>query len=207
MSRIKKRKNKRKNKIKKISLLFIFTGIFFCFLIVYGQDFFYTIKTFIYENEALDIKINIEKNNNLDDVNLNFVNYGSCDVYLRSFVFVYPKTEGNIGITLNNEAIKINYGDEDYWIIGNDNYIYYTKPLKVGDCTKKPMVESIEVNLSEEEKNMLNSCEFGIDIVMEAVQANNSAYRYEWDMEDANLGKLFSSSEDKKIESIKLKFN
>lgn len=208
MSRIKKRKNNRKNKIKKILLLlFIFIGVFFGFLIVYGQDVFYTIKTFLYENKALNIKINIEKHNNLDDVNLNFANYGSCDVYLRSFVFVYPKTEGNVGVTLSNESMKINYGNEDYWIVGEDNYVYYTKPLKVGDITEKPMIESIEINLSEEEKNMLSSYELGVDIVMEAVQVNNFAYKYEWDMEEMNFEKLFYNSEDEKIESIKLKFN
>ena len=112
----------------------------------------------------------VEKNNDLANINLNFDNEGSCDVYLRGFVFVYPNNNGNNGTTLSNSSVKINYGDEDCWFVGEDNYVYYTKPLKIGNRTEKPMVESMEINLSEEDKMMLGSGELGMDIVMEAVQ-------------------------------------
>lgn len=207
MSRIKKRKNNRKNKIKKLLLLLIvFIGVFFGSLIVYGEDVFYAMKTFLYEDKALEIKIKVEKNDNLDDVNLNFVNDGSCDVYLRGFVFVYPKTEGNTGTTLSNSSVKINYGDEDCWFAGEDNYVYYTKPLKAGNGTEKPMIESIEINLSEDDKKMIGSGELGVDIVMEAVQVNNFAYKYEWDMENIGLKDLFDNSiEQEDSEAIEKK--
>lgn len=196
MSRSTKRKNKRKNKIKKlIILLIVIIGVFFYSFIVYGEDVFYAMKTSLYEDKALEIKMEIEKNDNLDNINLNFINAGSCDVYLRGFVFVYPKVEGNNGTTLSNSSVKINYGDEDCWLVSEDNYIYYTKQLKAGDRTQKPMVESIEVNLSEEDKRMLGNEEFGIDIVMEAVQVNNLAYKYEWNMEDINLEEYFNNNE------------
>lgn len=188
MSRRKKRQNKRKNKVKKLLLLLIvFIGVFFCSLIVYGQDVFYAMKTFLYEDKALEIKIEVEKNDNLEDINLNFLNEGSCDVYLRGFVFVYPKNKENNGTTLSNSSIKINYGDENCWFVSEDNYVYYTKPLKVGNRTEKPMVENIEINLTEEDKSMLGSGELEVDIVMEAVQMNNFAYKYEWDMENIDL--------------------
>lgn len=196
MSRSVKRKNKRKNKIKElIILLIVIIGVFFYSLIVYGEDVFHTMKTSLYEDKALEIKMEIEKNDNLDNINLNFINAGSCDVYLRGFVFVYPKVEGNNGTTLSNSSVKINYGDKDCWLVSEDNYIYYTKQLKAGDRTQKPMVESIEVNLSEEDKRMLGNEEFGIDIVMEAVQVNNLAYKYEWNMEDINLEEYFNNNE------------
>ena len=188
MSRRKKRQNKRKNKVKKLLLLLIvFIGVFFCSLIVYGQDVFYAMKTFLYEDKALEIKIEVEKNDNLEDINLNFLNEGSCDVYLRGFVFVYTKNKENNGTTLSNSSIKINYGDENCWFVSEDNYVYYTKPLKVGNRTEKPMVENIEINLTEEDKSMLGSGELELDIVMEAVQMNNFAYKYEWDMENIDL--------------------
>lgn len=209
MSRI----NKRKNKVKKL-LLSVIIGVFFCSIIVYGENVFYAMKIFLYEDKALEIKIRVEKNNDLANINLNFDNEGSCDVYLRGFVFVYPNNNGNNGTTLSNSSVKINYGDEDCWFVGEDNYVYYTKPLKIGNRTEKPMVESMEINLSEEDKMMLGSGELGMDIVMEAVQVNNFAYKYEWDMGNIGLKDLFdnrSKQEESKViekkEVIKLNFN
>ena len=201
MSRINKRKNKRKNKVKKL-LLSVIIGVFFCSIIVYGENVFYAMKIFLYEDKALEIKIRVEKNNDLANINLNFDNEGSCDVYLRGFVFVYPNNNGNNGTTLSNSSVKINYGDEDCWFVGEDNYVYYTKPLKIGNRTEKPMVESMEINLSEEDKMMLGSGELGMDIVMEAVQVNNFAYKYEWDMGNIGLKDLFdnrSKQEESKV--------
>lgn len=213
MSRINKRKNKRKNKVKKL-LLSVIIGVFFCSIIVYGENVFYAMKIFLYEDKALEIKIRVEKNNDLANINLNFDNEGSCDVYLRGFVFVYPNNNGNNGTTLSNSSVKINYGDEDCWFVGEDNYVYYTKPLKIGNRTEKPMVESMEINLSEEDKMMLGSGELEMDIVMEAVQVNNFAYKYEWDMGNIGLKDLFdnrSKQEESKViekkEVIKLNFN
>lgn len=208
MSRIKRRKNKRKNKVKKLLLLLsVIIGVFFCSLIVYGEEVFYAMKTFLYEDKALEIKIRVEKNDDLENINLNFDNKGSCDVYLRSFVFVYPDNNGDNGTTLSNSSVKINYGDEDCWFVGEDNYVYYTKPLKAGSGTEKPMIESIEINLSKEDKKMLSSWELGVDIVMEAVQVNNFAYKYEWDMGEIGLEDLFDNSEKEESEVIKLIFN
>lgn len=213
MSRINKRKNKRKNKVKKL-LLSVIIGVFFCSIIVYGENVFYAMKIFLYEDKSLEIKIRVEKNNDLANINLNFDNEGSCDVYLRGFVFVYPNNNGNNGTTLSNSSVKINYGDEDCWFVGEDNYVYYTKPLKIGNRTEKPMVESMEINLSEEDKMMLGSGELEMDIVMEAVQVNNFAYKYEWDMGNIGLKDLFdnrSKQEESKViekkEVIKLNFS
>ena len=194
MSRYKNKRNKREKKKKKLLLLlFVFMVIFFCSLIVYGDDVFYTMKTFLYENKASQIAIKVDKNDDLENIDLNFINEGSCDIYLRCFVFVYPKNEGNTGTILSNSSIKINYGDESYWFVGEDNYIYYTKPLKVGDKTKKPMVKSINIDLSAEEKRLLEDCELVIDIITEGVQMNNLAYKYEWDMEHMDLENLYDN--------------
>lgn len=204
MSRINKQKNKRKKKTKKLFLLLIvIIGIFFCSLIADGEGSFYAMKTFLYEDKALEVKIKVEKADDLKNVNLNFINEGSCDVYLRSFIFIYPMKEDNNGTTLSNSSIKINYGDENYWFVNEDNYVYYTKPLKVGNRTEKPMVESIEINLSEEEERMLENSELGIDIVMEAVQVNNFAYKYEWDMDDIDLQGLFNNRNKEESKVIK----
>lgn len=197
MSRVKKRKLKRKNKNKKLLIvLSAFIGIFLCSLIVYGDGVFYAMKTLLYEDKALEIKIKIEKNDYLEDINLNFLNEGSCDVYLRGFVFIYPKIEGDIGTTLSNSSVKINYGNEDCWFLSEDNYVYYTKPLKVGNRTKSPMVESIEIELSEEDKRMLGNGKLEVDIVMEAVQVNNFAYKYEWDMDEIDIEDYFKDVEE-----------
>ena len=198
MNRRKKRKNKIKNKVKKLLLLLIvFIGVFFCSFIVYGQDVFYAMKTCLYEDKALEIKIEVEKNDNLEEIDLNFLNKGSCDVYLRGFVFVYPKNKGNNGTILSNSSIKINYGDESSWFVSDDNYVYYTKPLKVGNRTEKPMVKSIEINLTEEDKSMLEDGQLEVDIVMEAVQMNNFAYKYEWDMGNIDLEDNFNNKVNK----------
>ena len=213
MSRCKNKKRKREQKKKKLFLLLLaFVVVFFCSIIVYGDNVFYTMKTFLYENKASEVKIKTDKNDDLENINLHFFNEGSCDVYLRCFVFVYPKNEGNIGTILSNSSVKFNYGDENYWFVGEDNYIYYTKPLKIGSKTEKPMVESINIDLSEDDERLLEGCELGIDIVTEAVQVNNFAYKYEWDMENMNLENLYNSdefSESKEIDNekiIKLKF-
>ena len=123
MSRINKRKNKRKNKVKKL-LLSVIIGVFFCSIIVYGENVFYAMKIFLYEDKALEIKIRVEKNNDLANINLNFDNEGSCDVYLRGFVFVYPNNNGNNGTTLSNSSVKINYGDEDCWFVAVFNIFW-----------------------------------------------------------------------------------
>lgn len=195
MSRANKRKYSKKKKIKKLLLLSlsVFIVILFYSIIVYGEDVFYATKTFIYGNKVSGIEIKVEKNDDMENINLNFVNEGSCDVYLRGFVFVYPKIKEDNGTILSNSAIKIDYGDDDCWFYNEDNYIYYTKPLKVGNTTQKPMVESIEINLSKQDKEMLEKCQLGVDIVMEAVQMNNRAYKYEWNMENTNLEKCFNN--------------
>ncbi len=215
MSRYKKKINKRKKKIKKLLLLFIiFIGVFFCSLIVYGEDVFYVMKTYLYEDKASEIKIEVEKNDELENINLNFINKGTCDVYLRGFVFVYTKSEDNTGTILSNSAVKINYGDENSWFVGDDSYVYYTKPLEVNDRTEKPMIESIEVNLCEEDKKMLGENKLKVDIVMESVQVNNFAYKYEWDMKGVDIEDLYENNseeegskiiEEKNI--IKMNFN
>ena len=197
-------KNKRKKKRKKVIFLsLILVGVFFCSLIAYGEGYFYCIKTFLYKNQALEININSEKNDDLDNLNLNFKNNGTCNVYLRGFVFVYTTNNDNSGTILSNSAVKINYGNEDYWFVGDDNYVYYTKPLNAGDRTEKPMVKSIEINLSEEDKRMLSEGGFGIDIVVEAVQVNNFAYKYQWDMESIDLQDYFNKSEQMVSEEFK----
>ena len=68
--------------------------------------------------------------------------------------------------------------------------------------------------MSEEDKMMLGSGELGMDIVMEAVQVNNFAYKYEWDMGNIGLKDLFdnrSKQEESKViekkEVIKLNFS
>lgn len=213
MSRYKNKIKKRQMKKKKILLFtFVFIMMFSCSLITYGSGVFYAMKTFLYENKASEVKINVDKNDNLENLNLNFINEGSCDIYLRCFVFIYPKNEANIGTILSNSSIKINYGDESYWFVGEDNYIYYTKPLKIGDKTEKPMVESISIDLSEEDKKLLEGCGLEIDIVTEGVQVNNLAYKYEWDMENIDLEDLYNNGELRenkdieKAEIIKLEF-
>ncbi|WP_455537861.1 hypothetical protein [Terrisporobacter sp.] len=211
---ISKRKNKRRKRKKKILFVsFLLIGIFSFSFIVYGEGDFYCIKTFLYKNQALKINIDTERNNNLENLNLNFKNNGSCNVYLRGFVFVYPKNNQNSGTILSNSAVKINYGDERSWFVGDDNYVYYTKPLDVGDQTKNPMVESVEINLSYEDKRILKECEFKIDIVMEAVQVNNFAYKYQWDMSNMDLQDYFNKAkqdEGKTLEKnsiINIKFD
>lgn len=211
MSRIKKRKNRRKNKIKKLLLLVlsVFIGASFCYFSAHGEDVFYAMKTFIYKDKASEIKIKVEKKGDLEDINLNFINEGSCDVYLRGFVFVYPTIEGDNGTTLSNSSVKINYSDEDCWFVGDDNYVYYTKSLKVGDRTEKPMVESIKIDLSDDDKRMIENGELSADIVMEAVQVDNFAYKYEWNMENISFEELFNNkyenSEGNNIVKINIK--
>ena len=214
MSRCKNKRKKREKKKKKLLLLlFAFMLMFFASLIVYGDDVFYAMKTFLYEDKVSEVNIKTDKNDDLENINLNFLNEGSCDIYLRCFIFVYQKSEENIGTTLSNSSIKINYGDENYWFVGEDNYVYYAKPLKTGDKTEKPMVESINIDLSEDDKTLLEGCELGIDIVTEAVQVNNFAYKYEWDMENMDLEDLYNRGElreGKEIDNeeiIKLKFD
>lgn len=204
-----RRKNKIKKRRKKIILFStILMSVFFGSLIVYGEEYFYCIKTFLYKNQALEININSEKNDDLYNMNLNFKNDGSCNVYLRGFVFVYPTNKDNNGTILSNSAVKVNYGDKDCWFVGDDNYVYYTKPLEVGSETEKPMVESIEINLSDDDKRMLEECELAIDIVVEAVQVNNFAYKYQWDMGNINLKDYFNDrdqAESKEILNLKFK--
>lgn len=201
MSRLKNRKKKRKRKILRILLLTLIV-LFFHYINIYGDYLFYALKTITYKNATSQIKIKTYKNNDLEKVNLNFSNEGTCDVYLRCFVFVYNKNEENIGTTISNSSININYGDEDYWFRGQDNYVYYTKPLKIGDTTKDSMVKSININLSEEDKELLQSYDLGIDIITEAVQISNFAYKHEWDMDDEDIENLYNSNEISEIKLI-----
>ena len=166
----------------------------------------------LYKNQALKIDIKSEKSDDLKNINLNFMNEGTCDVYLRGFIFVYSNNNSENGTTLSNSTVKVNYGDEDFWYVGEDNYVYYTKPLQVGSKTEIPMVTSIYINLSEDDKLMLGEGELGVDIVMESVQVNNFAYKYQWDMSNVELEELFKNEGHEKVQIldsegvIKLKF-
>ena len=207
--RKRKLKIRRKRKRRWFALVFI-VSLFFCSALIYGEGVFYAIKTFIYRNQALKIDIAREFNQDLDNINLNFINEGSCDVYLRGFVFVYPKDENN-GTILSNSSVKINYGDKNLWYVGEDNYIYYTEVLEVGESTRKPMIESMEINLSDDDKRMIGDKKLAVDIVMEAVQMNNFAYKYQWDMNNTDLESLFNNmNEQNKVlqndNTIELKF-
>lgn len=191
-------------KKNKYILLLTFILFFFSILSIYGDDVFYALKTYLYRNKALEVDIKIEKNDDINNLNVNFVNQGSCDVFLRGFVFAYfiDENERNNGTSINNKAITINYNresqriDENYWYIGNDNYIYYTKVLKVGKRTEKPLAESIVINLSDEEKDLLKDKKIAVDIIVEAVQMNNFAYKYEWEITDDVLKDYFKNSDD-----------
>lgn len=203
----------RKNKKGILFFIYLITIIFFSYALIYSDSVFYIVKTFLYKNQASKINITSEYNEDLYNINLKFNNNGSCDVYLRAFAFVYPKVENFNSIILSNSSVIINYGDENLWYRGEDNYIYYTKPLKVNDCTEKAMVKSIEINLSEEEKQMLDEDELVVDIVMEAIQKNNLAYKHQWDMSTTDLEKLFNESsndntqvlEDKNVINLEFK--
>ena len=197
-------KNEKKKRERKLLILFLLTLIVvsFHYINIYGDYLFYVIKTFTYENAISQIKIKTYKNDNLEKIDLNFSNEGTCDVYLRCFVFVYNKNEENIGTTISNSSIKINYGDENYWFIGQDNYVYYTKPLKIGETTKDSMIKNIDINLSEEDKELLQNYDLGIDVVTETVQMSNFAYKYEWDMENVDIEDLYNSNEISEIKLI-----
>ena len=136
----------------------------------------------------------------MDDLNINFINEGSCDVFIRGFVFVYFINEdSNMSTILSNNSIKVNYsttneGSEDnLWYMGEDSYLYYMKPLKVGNRTEMPLVDSIELNLNDEEKELLKNMQVSVDIVVEAVQVDNLAYKYEWEVKDDVLEKYFDN--------------
>lgn len=171
--------------------------------IIYGNEFFYSIKTSSYKNKASEINILIEKNEDMNNLDINFINEGSCDVFLRGFVFVYFINEDDTRSTiLSNDAIKINYNHntesnkDRLWYMGEDDYLYYTKPLKVGNRTEIPLVDNIDLNFSDEEKDLLKNMKIKVDIVVEAVQVNNLAYRYEWELKDDVLEKYFGSVSD-----------
>lgn len=191
-------------KRKKSILLLTFILFIFSVVFIYANDVFYALKTYLYRNKALEIALKIEKNADINDLDVNFINEGSCDVFLRSFVFVYfiDGNKMNNGTIINNDVLKINYTkenksvDEDYWYMGNDNYIYYAKVLKAGKKTEMPLVESIVINLSDEEKYLLKDKKIAVDIVVEAVQVNNFAYKYEWEIDDDVLEGYFKNGTD-----------
>lgn len=188
---------------RKYLFLLITILLILCTSFTYGNDFFYAMKTFLYRNKASDINIVISKNDDIDNLNINFINEGSCDVFLRGFVFVYFINEDDSRSTVvSNDAIKINYNhdnisnEDSLWYMGEDSYLYYTKPLKVGDRTEIPLANDISLNFSDEEKDLLRDMEIKIDIVVEAVQVNNLAYKYEWEVKDDVLEKYFVDVSD-----------
>ena len=195
--RLIRRKNKRKQKLFLTTLLII---IFLSTIFIKGESVFYAVKTSLYKNQAANIDIKINKNDDLENINLNFSNDGSCDVYLRGFVFVYYTNEDNEWTTFDNSSIKIDYGDEEFWYLGEDNYIYYKSPLLSGKSTESPMVENIEINLREGES--IKNGQIYADIIMEAVQVNNFAYKYQWDMENIDLKELFENNESENIQTL-----
>ena len=185
---------------RKYLFLFIIITLILGTSFTYGDEFFYSIKTSVYKNKASEINIIIDKNEDMDDLNINFINEGSCDVFIRGFAFVYFINEdSNMSTILSNNSIKVNYsttneGSEDnLWYIGEDSYLYYMKPLKVGNRTEMPLVDSIELNLNDEEKELLKNMQVSVDIVVEAVQVDNLAYKYEWEVKNDVLEKYFDN--------------
>lgn len=185
---------------RKYLFLFIIITLILGTSFTYGDEFFYSIKTSVYKNKASEINIIIDKNEDMDDLNINFINEGSCDVFIRGFAFVYFINEdSNMSTILSNNSIKVNYsttneGSEDnLWYIGEDSYLYYMKPLKVGNRTEMPLVDSIELNLNDEEKELLKNMQISVDIVVEAVQVDNLAYKYEWEVKNDVLEKYFDN--------------
>ncbi len=185
---------------RKYLFLFIIITLILGASFTYGDEFFYSIKTSLYKNKASDINIIIDKNEDMDNLNINFINEGSCDVFLRGFVFVhFINEDSNMSTILSNNSIKVNYSttnessEDNLWYIGEDSYLYYMKPLKVGSRTEMPLVDSIELNLNDEEKELLKNMQIGVDIVVEAVQVDNLAYKYEWEVKDDVLKKYFDN--------------
>ncbi len=177
---------------KKIRLVIFIIAILISFDLVmsHGDNFFYTIKNYVYNEKTSEIDVKIDKNKELDNIDLNFINNGSCDVYLRSFVFIYSKDDEESGVVLSNDSIKISYGDKLFWSLGEDNYVYYKEPLKVGSKTIEPMIKNIDISLSEEERLKLENKNLVIDVVVESVQADNFEYDG-WDVKnESNVIKL-----------------
>ena len=113
----------------KYLFLFIIMILILGTSIIYGNEFFYFIKTSSYKNESSEINVLIEKNEDMNNLDINFINEGSCDVFLRGFVFVYFVNEDdNRSTIVSNNAIKVNYNhnilsDEDsLWYMGEDHY-------------------------------------------------------------------------------------
>lgn len=185
---------------RKYLFLFIITILILGTSFTYGDEFFYSIKTSVYKNKASEINIIIDKNEDMNNLNINFINEGSCDVFIRGFAFVYFINEdNNMSTILSNDSIKVNYSttnessEDNLWYMGEDSYLYYMKSLKVGNRTEMTLVDSIELNLNDEEKELLKNMQIGMDIVVEAVQVDNLAYKYEWEVKDDVLKKYFDN--------------
>lgn len=185
-----------KNKGKILLLCIIFITAFSAF--IYGENFFYAMKTYMYKNESAQIKVQTEMNKDIEKLDVNFVNKGSCEILLRACIFVYveDEKEESKSRVLNKSSINLNYGEDiwkDFWYEGNDDYIYYTGHLGIDEKTEAPLIKSIKLNLSSEEKEFLQGKDIKVDIITEAVQRDNSAYKYEWGIEDNNLDEFFKN--------------
>ena len=191
-------------RLVKISLLVIILFVIICSsLLVYGDRFFTSLKTHTYKNKSGKVNIVTIKNDDISNLDINFKNEGTCDVFVRAYLFIYVMDEDRYEVSpLKNTSISIKYNDEEnYWYKGADNYFYYTEALNMGETTREPLAKSLEINLTDEEKDMLDKKDIRFDIVMEAVQVNNNAYKEEWEISDENICSYFDRYISKDEES------
>lgn len=191
-------------RLVKISLLVIILFIIiYSSLFVYGDRFFTSLKTHTYKNKSGKVNIVTIKNDDISNLDINFRNEGTCDVFVRAYLFIYVVDEDGYEVSpLKNTSMSVKYNDEEnYWYRGADNYFYYTEALKIEETTKEPLVKSLEINLTDEEKEMLDKKDIRFDIVMEAVQVNNNAYKEEWEISDENICSYFDRYISKDEES------
>ena len=122
------------------SLLIIIILISTTFFI-YGEGFFTKSQSYIYEEQAREIRITTSKEGG--DI-INFKNSGTCSVFIRAYVFAYIEGETDkerIYTPIKYESIDIQYNDSSLWMEGEDGYLYYLGIINK-DIDKIELVDS-----------------------------------------------------------------
>ena len=124
----------------------------------------------------------------------NTTNDSKSPVLVR--VSIIPRWEDEKGLPSTNlsvDVVKLKFSEGEKWLKGDDGYYYYKSLLQPQESTSE-ILKSVSLEIPENEKSKYKGKTLKIDVNAESVQANKTAYRLNWNIEEnSKIDELLNS--------------
>lgn len=117
---------------------------------------------FIPAEVVIDIDESVNQLTN-EKTKVEIVNNSNIPVYIRVTLVGNWEDDGKICINHSNEQPSFNLGTD--WLLGDDGYFYYAKPVQVGGNTTDLLGSSIELAVADD------GCTYQVEVIASGIQS------------------------------------